>query len=46
MTLSFTNDGRSYDATSRALLGSDGSREVSFFLTEEALQRSTSPVRS
>jgi hypothetical protein len=41
MTLNFTNESRSYDATRRAVRfwGYDGSREVSFFVTEDALHR-------
>ncbi len=41
MTLNFTNESRSYDATRHAVRfwGYDGSREVSFFVTEDALRR-------
>ncbi len=41
MTLNFSNESRSYDATRRAVRfwGYDGSREVSFFATEDALHR-------
>jgi hypothetical protein len=41
MTLNFTNESRSYDATRRAVRfwGYDGSREVSFFATDDALHR-------
>ncbi len=41
MTLNFTNESRSYDATRRAVRfwGYDGAREVSFFATDEALHR-------
>ena len=41
MTLNFTNQSRSYDATRHAVRfwGYDGAREVSFFVTEDALRR-------
>ncbi len=41
MALNFTNESRSYDATRHAVRfwGYDGSREVSFFVTRDALQR-------
>ena len=41
MTLNFTNQSRSYDATRQAVRfwGYDGAREVSFFVTEDALRR-------
>ena len=41
MTLNFTNQSRSYDATRQAVRfwGYDGAREVSFFVTDEALRR-------
>ena len=40
MTLNFTNESCSYDATRHAVRfwGYDGSREVSFFVTEDALR--------
>jgi hypothetical protein len=41
VTLNFTNQSRSYDATRQAVRfwGYDGAREVSFFVTEDALRR-------
>ena len=41
MTLNFTNQSRSYDATRQAVRfwGYDGAREVSFFVSEDALRR-------
>ena len=41
MTLNFTNQSRSYDATRNAVRfwGYDGALEVSFFVTEDALRR-------
>jgi len=41
MPLNFSNESRSYDATRQAVRfwGYDGSREVSFFVTEDALGR-------
>ena len=41
MTLNFTNQSRSYDATRQAVRfwGYDGAREVSFFVTDDALRR-------
>src|SRR5215211_9434717 len=41
VTLNFTNQSRSYDATRHAVRfwGYDGAREVSFFVTEDALRR-------
>ena len=40
MTLNFTNQSRSYDATRHAVRfwGYDGALEVSFFVTEDALR--------
>jgi hypothetical protein len=40
MPLNFSNESRSYDATRLAVRfwGYDGSREVSFFVTEDALR--------
>jgi hypothetical protein len=41
VTLNFTNQSRSYDATRHAVRfwGYDGAREVSFFVTDDALRR-------
>jgi len=41
VTLNFTNQSRSYDATRQAVRfwGYDGAREVSFFVTDDALRR-------
>ena len=41
MSLNFPNDSRSYDETRHAVRfwGYDGSREVPFFVTEDALRR-------
>jgi hypothetical protein len=41
VTLNFTNQSRSYDATRHAVRfwGYDGALEVSFFVTDEALRR-------
>ena len=41
MTLNFTNQSRSYDATRHAVRfwGYDGARELSFFVTDDALRR-------
>jgi Protein of unknown function (DUF1488) len=41
MSLNFPNRSRSYDATLRAVRfwGHDGAMEVSFFVSDEALQR-------
>jgi hypothetical protein len=41
MSLNFTNQSRSYDATRQAVRfwGYDASREVSFFITADALSR-------
>ena len=41
MTLNFTNQSRSYDATRHAVRfwGYDGALEVSFFVTDDALHR-------
>ena len=41
MTLNFTNQSRSYDATRHAVRfwGYDGALEVSFFVTDDALRR-------
>ncbi len=41
MPLNFSNESRSYDATRHAVRfwGYDGSQEVSFFVTEDALRK-------